>query len=248
MATKVEYLTDIREHPQTTGGEAAARLDVPEATILEGYRRARRQGLVEGDGSRPEKFVLTETGLQQLRNLPRESNPTADLPRNVEGNLSALEKKVNETIENVKGLSGLVDQILSAKRGSAARDTDTLADDLHEQVVTLGDALKKRSQVLEFYAVRLAQAPFNGKAKMLEARKSALASQLDSDAQEEINRLVAVEADLAEENNKFFGPARDVARQLATEIGRLRGKYGFPSIDLGEAGEAENDADKELLG
>jgi predicted ArsR family transcriptional regulator len=237
MATKLDYLKDLADHAGSTGGEAAARLDVPEATVLEAYRRCRRQGLIDGNGGRPEKFTLTESGITQLRVMQEQSNSKPALSPNLEKKFSDLEQGLNDSQDDIRGLFRLVDQVLGAKRDSALRDVDTsneIEDDLHEQVSTLEAKLKKCSLALEFYTVSLRRGPFGGSREMLEARKDALSSQLDSDAQQEITRLIALEAELAEENGKFFGPAADVVRELVAEIGHLREKNGFASMDLGE--------------
>lgn len=100
MLEKLDYLKDLAGHPGTTGAQAAARLDVAQPAVLQAFRRAVRQALVEGDGGRPEKFTLLQAGKQRLLALERDkaeasgSNPggnpgqpaltaPADLPQHV---------------------------------------------------------------------------------------------------------------------------------------------------------------------
>jgi hypothetical protein len=245
MATKLDYLKDLKEHPHSTGGEAAARLDIPEATILEGYRRARRQGLVEGDGGRPEKFILTDAGLEQLRGLLSEGNPTPNVPSNVEGKLTALEKKVNETIENVRGLSGLVERVLRTESGRPSPveqpDDSEIVQDLLDEKRELEDKLAQTARVIEYYAAQIGAADFSSRSDILEARGEKLARQLDAETQQAVRRLVELEEELGEERNRWFGPNDNRVRKLKGEIAELREKLGFAALDLAEGQEEESE-------
>src|SRR5712692_5889203 len=116
MANKTDYLKDLRDHPGSTGGETAARLDVSEASVLEGFRRARRQGLVSGDGGRPEKFTLSESGLRELRLTEHTPSPNPALLPSPGEKPRDLEARLNDTEKDIRSLFHLVDEVLSAKR------------------------------------------------------------------------------------------------------------------------------------
>lgn len=252
MATKLDYLKDLREHPASTGGEGAARLDVGEPAILEFYRRGRRQTLIAGDGGRPEKFTLTDAGLAQLRVLEAEASPspTPSLPTKLEEKFSELEETVHDTVEDVKGLFGLVDRILQAKGTSPA--VNDLADELHgeiadleEQKQKLEEKLTKTSILVEFFGFRLAsQLSFYDLPSRFRERARKLGEKLDAETQESVLRLVELEKELGEGRPRLFGPNHDKVLALQAEIGGLREKLGFAALDWAtgreeESGEAE---------
>lgn len=243
MATKLDYLKDVREHLHSTGGEAAARLDVSEATVLEAYRRARRQGLIEGDGGRPEKFVLTDAGVTQLRVLAGEGNPAPSLPANIEGKFSALEEKVNDTIEDVKGLFGLVDRVLSTRRSefSPAQQSDDAAivEQLLAEKSEVEEKLGRTSRAVEYYATQIAAVRFLDCREMLKSRADQLSQQLDSEMQESVRRLIELEEGLGKERNRFFGSDKDKVREIQDEIAKVREALGFAVVEYREVPDSE---------
>lgn len=240
MAAKLDFLKDVQGHPHTTGGESAARLDVPEATVLEAFRRARRQGLIQGDGGRPEKFVLTEAGMQQLRVLSGEENPKPGISASVEAKLSELEERVNDTVEDVKGIFGLVDRVLQAKRPPSPKQDDLL-DELQQENTDLQTQLRKQAVMFEFYALRLASEFSDGLTNAFEERANKLGEELDSETQESVRRLVELENQLDQERRRLFGPNRDNVRNLQGEIAALREKLGFSIQASKDAGEEEGE-------
>jgi DNA-binding Lrp family transcriptional regulator len=243
MPAKLDFLKDMREHPNTTGGETAARLDVSEGAILEVYRRSRRQGLLEGDGARPEKFKLTDFGLQQLRVLSGEDNPRPGAPANVEQKLSELEERMADTVEDVKGLFGLVDRVLQAKRTSAPESNDRVSE-LLEENTQLKEQLSQQAKVFEFYAVRIGLAEHDGRHRLLKKRGKRLTAELEPETAKLVERLVSLEEELCnEESRGWGGPREEKVRKLQDEIAALREKLGFVALAASSEDEEERDKD-----
>lgn len=249
MPAKLDFLKDLREHLHSTGGEAAARVDVPEATVLEAYRRSRRQGLIEGDGGRPEKFALTDAGLQQLRVLIAEPNPTPTPVPKLEERFAELQEQVRDTAENVKGLFSLVDRILAAKREQPA--TASLSDteeqlraeneELEGEKQRLEKELVHRSRVIEFYATQIYLSDVSGREEMFKARGKEPAGELGSETAETVWSMVGLEEKLDEERNRYFGPDEAKVRKLLGEIVALREKLGFFALEFKDQ-DAEGEA------
>jgi DNA-binding Lrp family transcriptional regulator len=242
MAAKLDFLKDLREHPNTSGGETAARLDVSEGAVLEAYRRSRRQGLLEGDGARPEKFKLTDFGIQQLRVLSGEDNPKPAGPANVERKLSELEERMSDTVEDVKGLFGLVDRVLQAKRTSAPESNDRVSE-LLEENTQLREEVAKRSKGFEFYAVRIGLAERDGRQRCLKERGEKLAGEVEPETAKAVERLVSLEEELCNEESRFFGQREEKVRKLQGEIAALRETLGFVALAASSEDKEERDED-----
>jgi len=230
MPAKLEFLNDVREHPHTSGGETAARMDVSEGAVLEAYRRARKQGLLSGSGQRPERFVLTENGMQRVRLLSAEENPNAEPPATNEEKVSELEERLNDTAEDVKGLFALVDRVLRARRTSPPESNDR-ASELSEDNKQLREKLGQQVKVFEFYAVRLGQAERDGCKHLLKERGEKLAGELEAETAKAVERLVSLEEELCDEQNRFWGgPREEQVRKLQSEIAALRETLGFVAV------------------
>lgn len=237
MVTKLTILKDLSVQPHSSSGEAAARLDAAEAAVAEAYRRARRQGLVTGDGSRPERFVLTENGAQQVRVLSAEENPNAAPPATPEAKFSEFEERLNDTVEDVKGLFGLVDRVLREKRAPASEGDDRL-DELQQENAEL------RSKVIEYYAVRLGQAERDGCTHILQERGKRLAGELEPETAKAVERLLSLEEELCNEEKRFWGPREEVVGKLREEISDVRAKLGFAAEPSEEQRKEESEKEE----
>jgi len=235
--TKADYLRDIAMHSATTCLDAAARLGMSEAAVSAALRRAGGQGLVRGDGGRPEKFTITDAGSERLRVLDAEagrSNPQSDASSQskLQEQFSALQDALTDVAEDVKVLFRFADKHLGIRNGQASDDADTVAGLLAEVEARDGDIKRLEEQLhdtrssLEFYAIELALADLP--VEFLQRHRDALQSDLNGDRVEQVRRLIEVQKQLAGKKLHWFrSHDEDAVAELTTELSGLREKLGF---------------------
>lgn len=269
MPEKVDYLRDLADHPTSTGAEAAARLDVPQPTVLEAYRRARRQKLVESDDGRPQRFSLTELGRERLLVLERgkaeasESNPDGNSGRssstvstNSEQALTLLKESVDDLEADMRVVVRLManrsqSEADAGREGRAEREKDSprrLTDEIDELISNTDAVAESRPAQEEASQRRLV-------AELFEARRElGEMGWFDDKApmKEKIERLKeqlppgvpqAVERLLELESEAEFWGSGD---EVESEAAWLRERLELPPVeDAEEEGAEEEGAEEE---
>lgn len=259
---KVNYLRDLADHPASTGADAAARLDVAQPAVLEAFRRAVRQRLVEGDGGRPQKFTLTEAGrglLLQLENEKAEASglnpgensgqPTLPASADSEQRLGDLEAKMGVVFRLMA--NRLQDEGEAGSEGGAGRGKGSprrVSDQVEDLLGTAEDnpndrsgreEASRRRLVAELFEARKALGEmgwFNDKGPVKE-RIERLKEQLPPGVPQAVERLLELESEA-----EFWGPGAEVESEAAW----LRERLGLPpNEDAGIEGAEEEDAEAE---